>query len=274
MPSPTIRTVQAGPVSIAIADCGQGPPILFVHGFALDHTMWDAQLAALSGRWRTIAVDLRGAGGSEVTVGTVTMEQMADDLAAFLDALAITEPIVYCGLSMGGYVAFQFLRKYPHRLRGLVLCDTRAVADTSEEAAARLTLADQVAHHEDMTAAADALMPRIFAAATIERHPKLVHAMREVMLAAPCEGIAAAARGMAQRPDVRPELSGIRVATLVMVGQEDIISPPDEMRALAAAIPGSEFVVIPNAGHMSPLENPGAFNAALERFLDRVGRKG
>jgi pimeloyl-ACP methyl ester carboxylesterase len=143
------------------------------------------------------------------------------------------------------------------------------VADSSEGAAVRLSLAEQVLR-EGMGVATDMMLPRVFAPATFDKSPRVVDAVRKTMLVAPPEGVAAASRGMAQRPDVRADLPRIAVPTLVLVGQSDAISPPDEMRAIADAIPGSEFVVITDAGHMTPVENPAAFNTALERFLVRV----
>ena len=244
-------------------------PVVLVHGFPLDHSMWQAQIARLSERWRVVAPDLRGFGASQVTPGIVTMEQMADDLAAMLEALAIDEPIVLCGLSMGGYVAFQFWRKYRSRLRGLVLCDTRAVADTSEAAASRLKMAAHVLEAGTVYVA-DAMLPKLFAPATFKDRPGVVDFERQKILAAQPEGVAAALRGLAARPAATGYLREIALPTLVIVGEHDAISTVDEMRGLAEQIPHSQLVVIPDAGHMTPLESPAAFNAAIERFLTAV----
>jgi 3-oxoadipate enol-lactonase len=194
------------------------------------------------------------------------MDDFADDLAAMLDALGVDAPIVYCGLSMGGYIAFQFWRKYAARLRGLILCDTRAVADGAEAADARRVMADRVLA-EGPARLVDTMLPRLFAEATQRRRPEMVEALRRVMTANSPEGIAAAARGMAVRPDMSGALGRIRCPTLVVVGQQDAISPPAEMRGIAEAIPGATFVEIPDAGHISPLENPAAANAAILDFL-------
>jgi len=244
-------------------------PLVLVHGFPLDHSMWHTQIELLSSSFLVIAPDLRGFGGSPAVAGTATMEQMADDLAALLDALDVDEPVVLCGLSMGGYVGFQFWRKHRARLRALVLCDTRAVADTSEAAAGRLKLAETVLR-DGTGPLADAMIPKLFAPATIERETEMVESQRQVILAASREGVAAALRGMAARPSAVDYLPQIALPTLVVVGSDDVISTPDEMRGIAAAIPGSDVVVIPHSGHMTPLENPAAFNVAIERFLARV----
>ena len=262
-------------------DRGHGPPVLFVHGFPLDHTMWDSQLDAISQQCRVIAPDLRGFGRSllrsagvppastearEPPVLPFAMQQFADDLAALLDALGIYEPVVYCGLSMGGYIAFQFWRKHAARLRGLVLCDTRSTADTPEAAAGRRVMADRVLK-EGPAFVAETMLPRLFCEATRQQRPELVEGLRRVVMANSPRGIAAAALGMAERPDMTASLGDIRCPTLVVVGQDDAISPPAEMRGLAQKIPAAEFVEIPAAGHMSPLENPAAVTAAIVEFL-------
>ena len=254
-------------------DSGQGMPIVLVHGFPFDHSMWNAQVGTLSERWRVVAPDLRGFGGSQAVPGTATMEQMADDLVALLDALDIRERVVLVGLSMGGYVAFQFWRKYAARLRALVLCDTRAAADTAEAAEGRHKLAERVLA-EGTQVVADAMMPKLFAPATASGKPQIIEATRRTILANPPEGVAAAARGMAARLDSGGFLSQIMLPTLVIVGEHDAISTVDEMRGIARSIAGCEFVVIPRAGHMTPLENPAAFNEAIEQFLTRVERGG
>jgi 3-oxoadipate enol-lactonase len=258
---------------LSCVDRGQGSPLLFVHGFPFDHSMWANQIDALAPQYRVIAPDLRGFGrsaGETPSLRHTTMEQFADDLAAMLDALGIDEPLVYCGLSMGGYIAFQFWRKYGERLRAMVLCDTRAVADTPEGAAARGVMADRVLA-EGPSAVVETMLPRLFCEATLQQRPEVVESLRRVMMGNSPEGIAAAARGMAVRPDMTPALAEIRCPTLLIAGQEDVISTTAEMRGIARAIPGAQFVEIPAAGHMSPLENPAAVNAAILDFLASSG---
>jgi pimeloyl-ACP methyl ester carboxylesterase len=272
-PGPRSRTLRAGQVELHVVEHGRGMPVVLVHGFPLDHSMWDAQIAALGQRWRVIAVDLRGFGASQVTSGTVTMDEMADDLAGLLDALGVGEPVVLVGLSMGGYVAFAFWRKHARRLRALVLCDTRAVADAPEAAKARHELAERVLA-EGTAVAAEAMIPKLFGATALENEREAVEATRRAILANPPQGVAAALRGMAARPDVTADLGRIVLPTLVIVGQQDAISTVDEMRGIAKAIGGAEFVVIPRSGHMTPVENPAAFNEAIEQFLTRVERGG
>ncbi len=251
---------------INVLDEGSGLPIVFVHGFPMSHAMWAAQTSALRDRFRVIAPDLRGFGESPDESDVVTMEQFADDLAAMLEQLGITEPIVLCGLSMGGYVAWQFVRKYPQKLRGLVLCETRAVADSADGVAHRLRLAQTVLE-KGAEVVANAMLPHLFAAATVQSQPAVVESLRRMILSSSPRAIAAALRGMAERPDVRSWLPQIALPSLLIVGVEDKISTVAEMRQIAAALPHSTLVEIADAGHLAPLENPAAVNLAICEFL-------
>jgi 3-oxoadipate enol-lactonase len=283
-----MRTVSLADIEMAVEDRGSGPVLLFVHGFPLDHTMWRWQVDEFSARYRVLAPDLRGFGKSQLgDEKMVTMRRYADDLAAMLDRLGIREKIVFIGLSMGGYVAWQCWQKYADRLAGLVLCDTRAVADAPPAKVGRAELAARV-KTEGAQAAADAMLPKLFSAQTpsplkgegrgegdvdneVTGAATAVTETRAAILRNSLLGIAAALAGMAQRPDVTEMLGGISVPTLVIVGEHDAISTPEEMRTIADRIPGAQFAVIPTAGHMSPLENPRAFNAALTGFLASIG---
>jgi 3-oxoadipate enol-lactonase len=245
---------------------GKGSPLLFVHGFPLNNAMWHLQTEPFSKKYRVIVPDLRGFGESSVTPGTVTMEEMADDLHGVLHGVWVDKPVVFCGLSMGGYVAWQFFRKYRPQLRALILCDTRANADTPDGAAGRHKFADTVLANGSQ-AAADAMLPKLMSPKTMERWPDLVANVQSMMLRNKPAGIAAAALGMAARPDCTDLLPQIDVPTLLICGQDDQVTPPAEMQKMAEAIPQAQFVQIPNAGHLSPLENPDAVNGAINRFL-------
>lgn len=264
-----MKSYHLGGAKIEVDDRGRGLPVLFVHGFPLDHSMWQAQIDELSQNYRTIAPDLRGFGASSPSSGTVTMRQFADDLVALLDGLKVTEPAVLCGLSMGGYVAWQFWRHHANRLRALVLCDTKASADTEEAAAGRHKLAAAVIA-TGHGAARDAMLPKLFAKRTPEEKPELIERTKSMIARAQPESIAAALRGMAERPDATPWLSEIRVPTLVVVGAEDAITTLDEMRGMASQIAGAELVVVPDAGHMAPLERPDIVTPAIANFLNRL----
>jgi pimeloyl-ACP methyl ester carboxylesterase len=183
-----------------------------------------------------------------------------------LDALEVRQPVVFCGLSMGGYVAWQFWRRHGSRLSGLMLCDTRAVSDTPEAAAARREMADRVLREGPGPLVAQ-MMPKLFAPCTVQDQPEVVEALRRVMMQTDPRGIAAAARGMAERPDMLLQLSQINCPALVIVGELDVISTPEEMRAIAGAIPHARLVEIAGCGHMTPLERPAEVNAAMRAFL-------
>lgn len=269
-----MKTAQLSHGPLAYTDVGQGPPVLLVHGFPLDHTMWDAQIAALTSHARVIAPDLRGFGQSPLgdvdLQHGITMEQYADILVELLDALGIGEPVVLAGFSMGGYIAWQFVRKYSQRLRALIQCDTRAAADNEEGRAGRLKMADNVAEW-GTARVAEMMGPKLLAPRTFETKPEVVAAVRRVVEQTSPAAIAAAQRGLAARPDVTAMLPTIQLPTLVLVGAMDAISTRDEMRSMADAIPNAKFVEIANAGHMTTMENPAAVNEALLSFLKGIG---
>ncbi|MCB9873337.1 MAG: alpha/beta fold hydrolase [Planctomycetaceae bacterium] len=261
-----MKTVKLHDATLSFTDVGTGPVLLLVHGFPLDHSMWQPQLESLSDTYRIIAPDLRGFGASGGATETITMEQFADDMAALLDALGINEPITFCGLSMGGYVAWQFWRRHATRLSRLILCDTRAIADSEEVARGRAMMAERVLS-EGSSIVAEAMLPKLFAEATARDDSNTVEATHRVMAATAPAAVAGALRGMALRPDMTKELPNIDVPTLVICGEHDVISPPDEMRSIADKLPNATFVEIAGSGHMSPLEAPAAVNAAIRDFL-------
>ena len=261
-----LRAIEVGGVRVRLTDAGTGPVILFVHGFPLNHTMWTDQIEEFQKTHRVIAPDLRGFGGTDGALYSVSMEQFADDLAALLDALEIEHPVTFCGLSMGGYVAWQFVQRHPARVSRLIVCDTRAAADSPDAAANRLKMADIVLK-DGPEPVAWAMMPKLFAQCTSERCPKAIGSVREMVMTSNPVAIAAAHRGMAVRPDVTSILPTLRIPTLVICGEHDAISPVAEMKAFAELIPAAEFVVIQNAGHMAPMEQPHSVNCAIRRFL-------
>ena len=265
-----MKRVFARELEFGVVDQGEGSPIVFVHGFPLSHAMWNAQIPVFAAEHRVIAPDLRGFGQSVDTDGTVSMEDFADDLAAILDFLKVREPIVLCGLSMGGYIAFHFVRKYRERLCGLVLCDTRASADVPEVVENRLRIAKLVIESGTQPVA-DAMLPKAFAPKTYADRPEVVEAVRAMMIASDPTGVAAASRGMAVRPGMTDLLPKIDLPTLVVVGADDALTPVDEMRRMAAGIPHAQFKVIPDAGHLAPLENPLVFNATLANWMRDEG---
>lgn len=238
--------------------------LLLIHGFPLDHRLWDAQLRGLSAEVRVVAPDLRGHGKSGLTSGPLTMAQHADDLAALLDHLGIGRAIV-AGLSMGGYVAFAFWRRHRERVQALALLDTRAEADSVAARAGRDAAATK-ARQAGAAAIADEMLPKLLAPMNLA-NPKIAGAARQMMAEQPVAGIVAALAGLRDREDSRPTLPAIAVPVLVVVGEHDAVTPPADAHIMAAAIPDARQVTIPKAGHLSPMENPRAVNAALRSLI-------
>jgi 3-oxoadipate enol-lactonase len=249
---------------------GSGPPVLFLHAFPLGLKMWDAQARALEGTHQVVRFDARGFGGTPPGDGLLTMERIADDAAALLDHLGLSRAIV-CGLSMGGYAAFAFVRRHPQRLKGLVLADTRTAPDSPEAKRSRSAQAETV-RREGPAGIADAFLQKAVGDTTREERPEVVARVKEMILAASARGVLDALAGLAARADSGPTLREIEVPTLVVCGAEDALTPPADSEAIQRGIPGSRLEVIPKAGHLSSLEDPAAFNAALLAFLPAVPR--
>jgi pimeloyl-ACP methyl ester carboxylesterase len=241
---------------------------LFVHGFPFDRTMWRHQLAGLS-RWKRIAPDLRGAGESSPGTVEYSMGRYADDLVAVLDAVGVSQAVV-CGLSLGGYILFELLRRFPERVRGVVLCDTRPQADSAEGRRSRDELA-ALAVANGPGAVAERMLPGLLGPATLADQPEVMTQCREMARRCSVPGIVGALRAMRERPDSTPLLGTIRVPTLVVVGAEDRTTPPAVAEAMAQAIPGARYAVIPGAGHIAPLEQPLATSRVIGEFLEAVG---
>jgi YbgC/YbaW family acyl-CoA thioester hydrolase len=260
-----VQRLTVNGVSLAVEVRGDGPAVLFIHGYPFDRSIWTHQVAALEG-WSRIAPDLRGMGQSDAPDLGYNMETYAADLAALLDLLGVDE-VVLVGLSMGGYVAFEFLRRWRDRVRGLVLVDTRAEADTPEGKRNR-DAAAATAREQGAEAVAEAMLPKVLGRSTLAGAPATVERVRAMMAATPVAGIVGALGAMRDRPDSTPvlsELAGIPV--LVIVGDEDEVTPPAQARAMADAIPGASLVVIRSAGHLPTMERPVETTDALLAFL-------
>ena len=271
-PSPTLNypvLAEINGIRLAFSDTGSGAPVvLLVHGFPLNRSMWDPQVGSLRGAgYRVIAPDLRGFGTSEgADFGPLTMEQHADDLAALLDSLGVSEPVVYVGLSMGGYIAFAFWRRYPRRVRGFVLADTRAAADTTAGLLDREAMIRRAEAENSSRVAIEMMRPKLFSphlrsGAPVER--QVLGMMSNNSGATVANG----ARGLAQRPASFEVLPTVTVPTLVLVGEFDQLTPPSDSAEIAHQIEGAQLVTIDGAGHMANMENPEAFNAALLAFI-------
>jgi pimeloyl-ACP methyl ester carboxylesterase len=253
-------------VSLVVEVRGHGPAVLFIHGYPVDHSIWSHQLTTLEG-WCRIAPDLRGMGQSDAPDLGYSMETYAADLAALLDLLGV-EQAVLVGHSMGGYIAFEFLRWWRNRVRGLVLVDSRAESDTLEGKRNRDSAA-AMAREQGAEAIADAMLGRILGRTTQADAPAIVERVRTLMAASPVAGLVGALAAMRERPDstsLLPELDGL--PTLVIVGDEDELTPPAQARAVADAVPGASLVVIRSAGHLPTMERPVETTDAIRAFLE------
>ena len=255
-------------INLAYTDEGKGLPVVFLHAFPFNRTMWEPQVKALSPRYRVITVDLRGHGESDAPLWRYTLDLFADDVKGLLDHLGVQQTVL-AGLSMGGYLSFAFYRKYPERVKALVLADTRAEADKPEIATWRYNLAQKV-YKEGAKAVVDDMGPKLLSPEAYRTKPALVEQVRAISLSAPMSGIVGDLMAMAERPDSTPLLAQITCPTLVLVGREDVLTTPEENKRIADGIKGARLEVIPEAGHMSNLEQPEAFNRAVTTFLEGI----
>ncbi|HEX9077587.1 MAG TPA: alpha/beta fold hydrolase [Anaerolineae bacterium] len=245
-----------------------GTPLLLIHGFPLDRTLWLAQTHSLADVARVIAPDLRGCGESGMPSGTVTMDTYAEDLNALLDSLGVQRAIIG-GLSMGGYIAFAFFRKYPQRVRGLVLADTRAQPDSAEGKKGR----DEniaLVREKGAGAIADKMLPKMLTPETAQARPEVANAVRDLMARQPVKGIVAQLSALRDRPDSTSTLPRINVPTLVVVGAQDTLTPPKDSEMMRDAIQGARLVMIPGAAHLSNYEQPQAFDRAVREFIKSI----
>lgn len=256
-----------GGIEIGYDDVGSGDAVVFLHGFPHHRALWAPQVGALLDRARCIAPDLRGFGESSV-VAPYSIDQYADDLAALLDSLRIERAVV-CGLSMGGYVALAFWRRHRPRIRALVLMDTRAGSDSAEGREKR----DQMialARSRGSQAVADAMIAGMVGKRTREKCPEVVDDVHRMLESAPVDGIVGALESLRDRPDSTSTLATIDVPTLIVVGEDDVLTPPSEAMLLHAGIRGSTLEVITGAGHVSNVERPAAVNHVLTEFLAKL----
>ena len=246
---------------------GDGSPILFVHGFPLDRTMWRRLMSPMTG-WKRIAPDLRGFGMNEALPDPPTIGSYADDLVELLNQMG-QEPAVICGFSMGGYVAFELVRRFPERVRALILANSRAAADDDTTRRGRDTTA-RLAENDGLDALVGVQLPKLLSPASYSTQPQVVDHVRTMIKSASIPGVVAALMAMRDRPDSMELLPQIRVPTLVVSGREDAIVPASESKRMAEAIPGAHHTVIPDAGHLTPVEQPIAMGRVVSEFLEAV----
>lgn len=267
--APTTHHVAVSGGRLAVHTSGSGIPLLLLHGFPLDHAMWRGQ-EPLADHLRLIVPDQRGFGGS-AGPGPESIEQLADDAVALLDALHVAGPAVVCGLSMGGYVAQHVAARYPERVAALVLVDTKLEADTPDARAARADLAGKVGRL-GQAIVAEAMIPRLLApppheAGAAAGRAEIEAFLRDTIGRQPVATIQAALAALGQRPDMTAAMAEVQVPTLLVVGAEDAITPPACLEAAEALMPRARLLIVPAAGHMTPLEAPHVFNEAVLAFL-------
>jgi len=261
------KQISIGQTSLNVVDVGEGPVILLVHGFPLSQTMWKFQIEELSNRFRVIAPDLPGFGASPAGEPTMSMRSLADGLAALLDAMGVAERVAYCGLSMGGYVGWQFWRHHRERISHLIACDTRAAADSEQVRRARKISAQSVMQ-TGAGLVANSMVKKLFHDPESKSKQSVVAEIHQLISQTEPASIAAGQLAMAARPDATEWISQIDIPTLFVVGEFDAITTPTEMHQNAELVRGSQFLEVANAGHMVPLENPVEFNRGLIEFLN------
>lgn len=239
--------------------------LILLHAFPLNARMWEPQLVLAAHGWRVLAPQLRGFdAGADDPPGS-SVDDFAGDVVDLLDTLHLKEAVIG-GLSMGGYVAFALLRLAPAYVSGLILADTRSQADTSEGIEGRKRMLQRLAE-TGAAGVVDDMLPRLLGATTRARQPEMVEHVRRLALGSSPEAMSGALRALMTRPDSTPLLHTIRCPSLILVGEEDVITPPDLSEQMHSVIAGSELVRIPEAGHLSSLEQPDVFNDAVGRFL-------
>jgi|ERR1700690_1084688 len=247
---------------------GDGPPVVLLHPFPAHHEFWLPVIPALQSRYRLILPDLRGHGESEIGEGPALMAKHAADIARVMDAAGVGKAaFIVC--SIGGYIVFEFLRRFRARVSALALCDTRPQSDTSEARANRLKNADAVLE-QGTERFLQGMVPKLFGATTVSARPDIVEGALRMMRKMSPQDISLVLRGMAERPDSVSDLKHINLPTLIVIGEEDVLSTAGDGELMRQNIPGSRLKMIPKAGHYAPWERPEAVAPLLRQFLDFV----
>lgn len=260
--------VQVNDYQLFYEESGHGVPVVLLHGFPLSSRIWSPLRPAMARYARLITPDLRGHGLSDKPSGSYSMESLAHDIATLADRLGL-ETLVLGGHSMGGYITFRFAQHCPDRLLGLILVDTRAEADTEEGKARRLKAIAQI-RTEGAAAFLEEFLPGLIGPSSRTSNPALVDELKAMAVPLPDHVLVGCLEGMLERPDSRPLLRSLHLPVLVLVGEEDQLTPPSGARAMAEALPNAELVVIPQAGHTPSLEAPQAVAQAILHFLRRL----
>ena len=256
--------------TVRYLETGAGAPLILLHAFPLGADMWRPQLERAPAGWRLIAPDFRGFGGSTIGDEEIGMDDYARDVQLLMDDLSLDRAVV-AGLSLGGYVAFAMLRRSPERLAGLILADTRSTADTDDGVRLRRELLDAV-RREGMGIVAERQIPKVLGPTTRRERPEVVAEVTRLINANASAGVEASIVALMRRPDSTGDLGRIAVPTLVIVGEEDEITPVESARAMQQVIRGSSLAILPRAGHLSNLEAPDAFSTTISEWVVSFGR--
>jgi pimeloyl-ACP methyl ester carboxylesterase len=261
-----MMNVTSGDAVLFAEEQGSGPPLVLLHPFPADHRFWHPLVPHLVSRYRVLMPDLRGSGESSAGEGPATMAKHAADIDRICQAAKV-ERAAFVGVSIGGYILLEFWRRYPQRVAALVLADTRATPDTPEGRAARLKSITEVQLHGP-AAFVESMTPKLLGETTRSSRPDVARTALAILNQSTVVGLTALQQGMAERPDSVPTLKTITVPTLVMVGEEDTLTPPSDAEQMQREIPGSRLVKVAAAGHFSPFEQPEAVGKVLRGFLD------
>src|SRR5260370_30506895 len=268
MQATSFQRVKSGDAEIVYRVLGEGPAVVLLHPFPANHEFWLAVAEALFGRYRVILPDLRGHGESGLGEGPATMDKHAGDIGLVMDDADIGRaPLV--GVSIGGYALFDFWRRHRGRVASLGLCNTKAPADSAEARAGRLQAANDVLER-GTEPFFQSMIPRLLGKSRRETRPDLVEGALRMMRKMSPEDVAQVQRGMAERPDSVDTLKTINVPTLLVTGEEDILTGVNEAELMCRHISGSQLCVIPKAGHYSPWEQPEEAGRLLRQFLERL----
>jgi len=253
-------------LSIFTSGDSKNIPIIFVHGFPYDHKMWEMQTITLSKKYYCVTYDIRGLGSSSVGDGQFTMESFVDDLENILLELNLNKPVL-CGLSMGGYISLRAVERMEEKFSALVLCDTKSEADTNEAKLKRSEGVKKI-NTEGLESFVNSSVPNTFTSDSIKSSNIYQEILNRSLQLIPL-GVKGCLLAMAGRTDTTAYLSQINIPTLVVCGEDDKLSPPASMKELANKIKGSEYILVPNAAHMSPVENPNLVNKVIIDFIQK-----
>jgi 3-oxoadipate enol-lactonase len=257
-------------IKVSYSDKGKkgAPAVIFIHGFPFNGSMWNMQTEALEDNYRIIAYDIRGHGDSEAGNEDFSIELFVKDLLALMDALKLKKTVV-CGLSMGGYIALNAIENYPDRFDALILSDTNCIADTSEVKEKRMKAIENISKN-GVDKYADESIKNFFAAESFTTRKKEIAAIREMIVKTSKQKLTNTLHALSVRKETCSKLPAIKIPVLIMVGEEDKITPPAAAQLMHENIKGSVLQIIENAGHLSNMENPGEFNAQLTKFIESV----